>query len=138
MDDLKIAYTQPSADAFRALRASVGWNSPPNDTTLTASLANSLFHISIYKHLDLVGFGRVIGDGHMFFYIQDVIVSPDYQQQGIGRLIMQHIENYLNDAAGEGATMGLFAAKGKESLYTDFGYVLRDGQSLGFGMCKFK
>lgn len=138
MEDLIIEYTQPSVNAFRALRASVGWTSPPNDTTLTASLANSLFHISIYKYLDLVGYGRVVGDGHMFFYIQDVIVSPAQQQQGIGRLIMQRIENYLNEAAGEGATVGLFAAKGKESLYTQFGYVLRDGQTLGFGMCKFK
>ncbi|MDO8673420.1 MAG: GNAT family N-acetyltransferase [Dehalococcoidia bacterium] len=31
---------------------------------------------------------RVIGDGGLFYYIQDVIFIPEYQRQGIGTQLM--------------------------------------------------
>ncbi|KPZ57485.1 GNAT family N-acetyltransferase [Pseudoalteromonas sp. P1-25] len=71
------------------------------------------------------------------FYIQDIIVAPSYQKQGIGRLVMTHIENYLTNTCSNGATVGLLSAHGKESFYTHYGYVKRDGDVLGLGMCKF-
>ena len=73
----------------------------------------------------------------MFFYIQDLVVIRDYQGQGLGEVLMQNIENYLRETAQKGATIGLFAAKGKESFYSRFGYQSRTGDNLGLGMCKF-
>lgn len=81
--------------------------------------------------------GRVVGDGYMYFYVQDVVVSPEYQGQGIGLMLVDKIEGYLTSAASKGATIGLLSAKGKEGFYRQYGYIDRPSESLGMGMCKF-
>ncbi|MCW8832226.1 MAG: GNAT family N-acetyltransferase [Colwellia sp.] len=131
---LKLA--SPSVDEFLALRAKVGWQGVA-DNIARASLDNSLFHVVIYDDVKLVGMGRVIGDGIMYFYIQDVVVDPDYQGLGIGAALMEQVENYLSNTAKEGSTIGLLAAKGKEAFYARYGYIERPNTSLGNGMCKF-
>jgi predicted N-acetyltransferase YhbS len=73
----------------------------------------------------------------MYFYLQDVVVDPSYQGQGIGDNLMHEIETYLAKTARKGATIGLLAAKGKESFYRRFGYQQRPNDTLGNGMCKF-
>lgn len=40
------------------------------------------------KCRELLGMARVIGDGGLFYYIQDVIFIPEYQRQGIGTQLM--------------------------------------------------
>ena len=81
--------------------------------------------------------GRVVGDGVMYFYIQDVVVDPDYQHQGLGAVLMEKIESYLSRSANKGAMIGLFAVQGKEAFYAKFDYLQRPSGTLGHGMCKF-
>ena len=126
----------PSVEAFTALRVKVGWQVIEKSSAQT-SLDNSLFHVAIYDNSQLVGMGRVVGDGVMYLYIQDISVDPDYQGLGIGDLIMTAIENYLSNTAIKGATIGLLAVKGKEAFYARYGYIERPNASLGHGMCKF-
>ena len=134
--EYKVEYTAPALDEFANLRAQAKWQNP-DDKTLKASIENSLFWVAVY-HIDkLIGTGRIIGDGAMYFYIQDVIVAPSFQKQGIGHLVMAHIENYLSSTGSNGATIALLSAHGKESFYRQYGYVKRDGDVLGLGMCKF-
>ena len=132
-----IANESPTVDEFVELRRRVGWGE--TDVLMAkSSLANSLFHVVVRLEGRLIAMGRVIGDGAMYFYIQDVVVSPEYQNQGLGNLLMDRIEAYLSIAAVKGATIGLLAAKGKEGFYRRFGYNLRPNeQLLGHGMCKF-
>lgn len=126
----------PSAEEFVQLRTQIGWGEM--DLALAqASLDNSLYHIVIRMEDQLVGMGRVVGDGYMYFYVQDVVVAPDFQRLGLGYQLMDHIEAYLAQTAKIGATIGLLAAKGKEGFYQKFGYQQRDGAQLGLGMCKF-
>lgn len=127
---------QPTSAEFSDLRAKIGWG----DTNLTMaqnSLDNSLFHVTARVDSKFIGMGRVIGDGVMFFYIQDLVVDPDFQQQGIGHALMQKIEEYLAVTAKKGSTIALLSAKGKEPFYSRYGYSARSGDPLGKGMCKF-
>lgn len=138
----KIKYEPPTVADFIAIRALIGWGQTNTDMA-KVSLANSLFHVTIYQQSDaetsetLIGMGRVVGDGAMYFYIQDVVVASNVQGQGFGKLLMAEIEDYLTQAAKKGATIGLLAAKGKEGFYKNFGYQNRPSGSLGNGMCKF-
>ncbi|TMP04004.1 GNAT family N-acetyltransferase [Pseudoalteromonas sp. S3178] len=134
----KVELEAPTLDEFANLRTQVKWQNP-DDEILKASIENSLYWVTVYDTDKLIGTGRVIGDGAMYFYIQDIIVAPSYQKQGIGHLVMTHIENYLSSTSPNGATIALLSAHGKESFYTQYGYVKRDGDGdgLGLGMCKF-
>jgi GNAT superfamily N-acetyltransferase len=109
----------------------------------TMSLTYSLLHVTIYQYCSSpvsdkpIAMGRVVADGAMYFYIQDVVAEPNYQGQGIGNNLMNEIEAYLAEAARKIATIGLLAARGKEDFYRCFGYQLRPNDTLGNGMCKF-
>ena len=126
----------PSVEDFLILRSKVGWGDLEANLA-EKSLNNSLFHVIIRHDEQLVGMGRVVGDGAMYFYIQDVVVDPSYQKQGIGAALMAKIEDYLSNATNQGSTIGLLAAQGKEDFYSRYGYTLRPNSSLGHGMCKF-
>ncbi|AXR08414.1 GNAT family N-acetyltransferase [Salinimonas sediminis] len=126
----------PDVVTFASIRNTVGWSNPELDV-LQNSIDSSLFWVSAYDKSELVGCGRVIGDGAMYFYIQDVLVHPLYQNRGLGSQIMHSINQYITLNGPIGATVGLLAAHGKEAFYQQYGFAPRDGQQLGLGMCKF-
>jgi GNAT superfamily N-acetyltransferase len=126
----------PLIEEFIQLRLIVGWDELDKNLVKN-SLANSLFHVVIRNKTQLIAMGRVVGDGAMYFYIQDIIVDPNYQNLGLGTIVMDNIEEYLTKVAKTGSTIGLLSAKGKESFYSRYGYITRPNLSLGNGMCRF-
>ena len=79
------------------LYEAVGWtNYTSNPTMLQNALEHSLFLISARdEDGKLVGFLRAVGDGYSIIYIQDIIVLPEYQRQGIGtQLLRQTLEHF--------------------------------------------
>ena len=79
------------------LYGAVGWtNYTTNPTMLKNALEHSLFLISARdEDGKLVGFLRAVGDGYSILYIQDIIVLPEYQRQGIGtQLLRQTLEHF--------------------------------------------
>lgn len=138
MTTLQLEYSTalPSVSSFAELRTLVGWKNPDN-ALLQQSIEASLFWISVYSGDLLVATGRVVGDGAMYFYVQDVIVHPSYRGLGLGSRIMEQINGFIAETCSAGTTVGLLAAQGKESFYEKYGFVKRDGQQLGLGMCRF-
>jgi len=134
--DTRVVEQPPSADEFASLRGLIGWRNP-SLSVIQQSIDTSLFWVSLYRNNKLIGCGRIVGDGAMYFYIQDIMVNPDYQQQGIGAHVMNQIESFLENTAQSGSTIGLLAAHNKEAFYEKFGYCSRTGAPLGLGMCKF-
>ena len=78
------------------LYTSVGWSSyTQNPRQLQKAVVNSLFAIGAYDQNQLVGLIRVVGDGLTIIYIQDLLVNPAYQRQGIGtKLINRVLKKY--------------------------------------------
>ena len=70
-----ILFESPSVEDFIALRHKIGWGET-NFEMAKNSLANSLFYVVIRDQSRIIGMGRVVGDGYMYFYIQDVVVDP--------------------------------------------------------------
>ena len=120
----------PSVRDYLTLRALVGWSTVSGDA-VERSLANSLYSICVYHETQLIGYGRVIGDDGIYFYVQDVIVHPLYQHQGIGRQIMSKILNYLKMTADATAFVGLMAAKGYSAFYEPYGFKRRPNDAPG-------
>ena len=72
------------------LYQAVGWT---NYTNQPQMLEQALSHsLVIYLALDddaVVGLIRLIGDGFSSVFVQDLIVLPSYQRQGIGSSLMK-------------------------------------------------
>jgi GNAT superfamily N-acetyltransferase len=111
-------------DEYLALREAVGWGRP--DEQMTArGLANALFTVCLLHQEQVIGCGRVIGDGGLYFYLQDIIVLPAFQGKGLGKRLMLAILAYLEKQAPPEAFVGLMAAKDVSPFYAQFGFVAR-------------
>jgi GNAT superfamily N-acetyltransferase len=121
MASARLVERVPTADEYLALREAVGWGRPSTDAVSTA-MASSLFSVCLYRATRLIGCGRVIGDGGLYFYIQDMIVLPGSQRRGYGRQIMTALMNYVLGHARPGAFIGLMAAQGMAPFYQPFGF----------------
>ena len=123
----------PTAAEYNYLRERVGW-ALNEKTSIDKSLPNSLFCLTVYKNDQIIGMGRIIGDGGLCFYIQDVVVIPEFQKNGIGKQIMKNIMQYIKNNATNDSVIGLMSASGKETFYEKFGFTKRPKDKLGCGM----
>ena len=78
------------------LYQAVGWT---NYTNQPQMLEQALPHsLAVYLAFDgekIVGLIRLVGDGFSSVFVQDLIVLPSYQRQGIGRSLMKEaLEDY--------------------------------------------
>lgn len=130
MSEIELRESVPSAEQYRALRRAVGWRDlAPADADV--ALRNSLFAVCALHGGNVVGCGRVIGDGGMYFYVQDVIVLPAFQRRGIGARIMAAIEAYMHSRVPATGFVGLMAARGSVPFYRSRGYVERPSDTPG-------
>lgn len=133
---MKIEYydNNLSPREYNDLRQSVGW-SVPDEISSHKAIDNSLYICSAYCHGSAIGSGRVIGDAALAFYIQDVMVLPEYQGRfGIGKKIMYRLLNYIKNNANEKADIYCMSAKNREGFYTNLGFIKRPTSQLGAGM----
>jgi GNAT superfamily N-acetyltransferase len=131
--DVRVEETLPSDEEYNGLRRAVGWGT--YDAGVAASfLPRSLYCVCAHRGLGLVGMARVVGDGGLVFSIQDVIVLPEHQGQGIGAMLMDAIMGYVRAHACRGSVVSLMSAKGKEGFYERYGFVRRPNDRLGSGM----
>jgi ribosomal protein S18 acetylase RimI-like enzyme len=132
----KIVEKLPSAEEYNQLRQSVGWRIYQQDI-IHKALPNSLYFVCAFVNTEIVGMARIIGDGGLAYYIQDVIVKPEYQRQGIGSKLMNKIMEYISLHASNNTVIGLMAAKGKEVFYERYNFITRPTDRFGSGMTMF-
>ena len=96
MESIKIKRRKITVEEYQALRRTTDWFQLADDV-VEKSLDNDLFSVCVLDDDKLVGIGRIVGDGAIYFYIQDIIVIPQYQNKGIGTMIMNGIEAYLEN-----------------------------------------
>ena len=127
---MELIKRSPTVREYQRLRAAVGWRKLEARTAAKA-LRNSIFSVCAVSAGKVVGYGRVIGDGALYFYIQDVIVHPEYQGKGLGRLIMDGIMAHLDSRAPGKSLIGLMAAKNVGGFYKKYGFKERPKDSPG-------
>lgn len=130
MDQINIEHTPPSAAEYLALRKSAGLSAMSNEGAEIA-LPNSLFAVCLREENEIVGMGRVIGDGGCFFQVVDIAVRPDQQGRGYGKLIMSEIMNYLREHVPARGLVSLLADVPADRLYVQFGFDYTSPKSEG-------
>lgn len=120
--------TVPSPGEFCEMRIKAGLSAK---SLKAASIAfpNSLYGISIRDGKQLIAMGRVVGDGACNFEVVDIAVDPAYQGRGLGREVMQYIDNYLASVALEGSYVSMIADE--PAFYEKLGYRLVAPKSQG-------
>jgi len=85
-----------------ALYRSVDWSSANHPERLMAALRNcaerdsdALF--TAWNNDQLVGLGNAISDGHLVVYYPHLVVHPDFQGKGVGKLIVDRMMEKYQD-----------------------------------------
>lgn len=108
---------------FIHLKTATGFMNRPF-AQVEKALANDLFDVSVIHNGEVIGMGRLVGDGAMYWYLQEIIVLPEYQGQGIGRRIVNRLLEHIKKTAipGTAVEVGLTSVKGKEPFYEKLGF----------------
>ena len=84
---------------------------------LEALIAQSTAYVTARDSGQLVGFGRLLSDGAVIAYINNMAVSPQYQGQGIGKAILER----LVETAGNVKSIFLYSDTA-DQFYLDHGF----------------
>lgn len=87
--------------------------------------------VSLRAGGDLVGMGRMVGDGALFLQVVDIAVRPDWQGRGLGRRIMAALMEEARRRAPSGVIVTLLADGEAHRLYEQFGFRLSAPRSQG-------
>ena len=121
MAAIEIVEQKPTPAEYNRLFEAVGW--PVRDpAAVEAALERSLFSVCAVTDGEVIGMGRIVGDGALVNYIQDVIVLPEHQKQGIGEKIMLAIMAYLNEHVPSGSVLALITRRETTGFYERHGF----------------
>ena len=120
---------------FIRLRSSVGWGNI-SESQAAAGIKNSLLTVCVKYNDQIIGMGRIVGDGVIICYLQDVVVLPDFQGNGIGKAIVERLLTFIKESGLPDTNIkaGLFSSKGKEEFYKKLGFNSRPNENRGAGM----
>ena len=91
-------------DTYLELRQSVNFRKLTR-VQAKKGLSNSMYTLVAFKDGKAVGMGRIVGDGAIICYVQDLIIRPEVQGEGIGGLILETLKKFVIQEGYEGTTM---------------------------------
>ena len=121
VDEYAILEEPPTVETFVALRSAAEM-APRSLEAVEAGLPNSTHAVTaVYEPTgEVVGMGRIVGDGATVYHICDMAVHPDHQGRGIGSLLMDALWSFIDETAPEGAYVSLLADV--DGFYERFGF----------------
>ncbi len=111
----------PAVEEYLALRVAAGL-SVMSHAGARAGLPASWCSVCVRVGTELVGMGRIVGDGGLFLFVVDTAVTPAWQRRGLGRRIMQALMEQVHARAFPGMQVGLIADGTANVLYAKFGF----------------
>ncbi len=91
-------YRNYKAEEIRQLYTEVGWTAyTKNMSVLEQGYKNSLLVLAAYENDELLGIIRVVGDGFIIIFIQDILVFPREQRKGVGTALMKAVPDRYPD-----------------------------------------
>lgn len=120
----------PTVADYIRLRAVAGLSSFSTDAA-AKGLAGTVFSVLIQYEGQIIGMGRLIGDGGCFFQVVDIAVDPAHQGRGLGKAIMSALTTYISENLPQSAYISLIADVPANRLYEKFGFRETAPRSLG-------
>ncbi len=71
------------------LYESVEWGAYTRDpAALATAVSNSTYVVEARAGTELIGLARGLSDDSSIFYLQDILVRPDWQRRGVGKALL--------------------------------------------------
>ncbi|WP_150275807.1 GNAT family N-acetyltransferase [Paenibacillus tepidiphilus] len=124
----------PGPEEYAQLYQSTGWDPEGRwDAECLQQALRGSWHVAvIYRDGKLAASGRIVSDGVIQCLICDVIVLPEYRNQGLGTAMMEHLLQHCRHSGIR--WVQLSAAAGKAGFYEQFGFVRRPEGAPGMSL----
>jgi N-acetylglutamate synthase-like GNAT family acetyltransferase len=121
----------PPAEDYYRLFLTTGWNDEYcfSKEDIENSISNKWYTISAWSGRQLIGTGGILSDGIQHALIVNMIVHPDFRNQGIGTEILRMLVNKCEECRIR--DIQLFAALGKMGFYSKYGFSARPDNAPG-------
>lgn len=91
-------YAEYREEEILRLYSEVGWTAyTENVQALKQGFMNSLLVLAAYEGDELLGIARAVGDGFTIVFVQDILVLPNRQRQGIGTALLRAVLDRFAD-----------------------------------------
>lgn len=136
---IKLIKNDISVEEYLYIRKCVDWKQLGINQAQQAIERSLYFVKAVDDDGKLIGMGRIVGDGAVVCYIQDLVVIPEYQGKGVGSMIIKSLIEFVESIRFEDTTMMLclMCAKGREPFYKKHGFIARPTDALGPGMIQY-
>ncbi|WP_426087828.1 GNAT family N-acetyltransferase [Janthinobacterium sp. PSPC1-1] len=125
----------PTIATYQHLRVAAGMSAKSTEAA-AKGLPNSLFAVQVLLGNEVVGMGRIIGDGGCFFQVTDIAVLPAHQGKGLGKRIMGEIMQFIETDVPQSAYVSLIADGQAQELYAQFGFKHTAPVSVGMALVR--
>ncbi len=130
MSAYRLVERAPTVEDYNRIRVAAGL-SRRDPGAAKVGLPNTLFGVCVESEGRVVGIGRIIGDGGLFFQVVDVAVVPEHQGDGLGAMVMAALMSWLRASASTGAYVQLIAEDGTTRFYEKYGFRVRTPEGSG-------
>jgi GNAT superfamily N-acetyltransferase len=133
-DAYRLVMGTPPLDDYLRLRVESGL-SPRTADQARAGLPGSwaACHV-VHEGGEVVGMGRLIGDGGWYFHVVDMAVLPAHQRQGVGDAVLSALLERIREVAPPGAYVNLLADPPGRRLYARHGFTETAPHSIGMAL----
>ena len=128
---LTVKHNELTAEEFILLWETV-WGQGPTLEQTKLAMEHTLFRVSVFDGDKIVAMARMNGDMGLDYYLKDVIVRPEYQGRGIGRMLIDELLKFIseNGVKGTDIFVELCAMPDKIPFYEKFGFSANEAQRL--------
>ncbi len=106
---------------YQQMRVNCGLSAKTSEAC-EVGLNNSIYSLMIKEEDNVIGMGRIIGDGGCFCQVVDICVIPEKQGNGIGKIIMEYIATFIKTKLPKSCYTSLIADGDASFLYEKFGF----------------
>ena len=125
MDTYKILTRPPEVAEFQLLRQVLAYEEV-SDEVVERALANTLFAVCAERDSLIIGCARVIGDGAMYFFIEDMMIMPGIEdpeeEQSIIDFMMDEVMGFLEQNAPPNAFFCIKDSKKAQDYCRQYGF----------------
>ncbi len=127
--DYTVTVETPGVEDYCRLRRVAGLT-PRSEKAAAAGLPNTVTGVVVRHGIEVVGMGRVMGDG-LCYQVVDIAVEPAHQGRGLGKAIMSALMKELRQIAPAEAYVSLIADGDAKHLYAQYGFEPTAPASIG-------
>ena len=118
---ITIVERKPTVAEYESIVASVGFRGHDHGAVEIA-LNNTVFSVCAVEEREIVGVGRIVGDGAISFLLTNIMVRPSHQRRGIGTRIVQSLCGLMKTLPHKNMVLEVVALPELQQFYERVGF----------------